>query len=69
MDPVCGNQIEGSHLRVCELLVKKDALISKYALKKIPEKRRPELEENEVRMNTADGSLLPDNGEIIPQCK
>ena len=39
-------------------------LISKDVFQKIPKKGRPEFGENEVRMTTADGSLLPDDGRI-----
>ena len=40
------------------------SVISKDVFEKIPGDRRPELEENEMRMTTADGSLLPDYGKI-----
>ena len=87
VDPVPNSQSEGSHPRVCELLVQEDALyvsgrveenelellidtgcslslISKDIFEKIPEERRLELVENEVRMTTAGGSLLLDYGKI-----
>ena len=92
VDPVSNSQLKGSHPRVCELLVKEDALylservketelewlinpgsslslISKDVFEKIPEERRLELVENEVRMTTADGSLLPNFGKIVFWCK
>ena len=40
------------------------SVIFKDALEKILEKRRQELEENDVRITTADGSLLLDYGKI-----
>ena len=43
--------------------------ISKDVFEKIPEERRLDLEANEVRMTTADGSLLPAYGKIIFWCK
>ena len=56
-------RVEGTELEwlinVCSL-----SLISKDVFEKIPEERRPELVENEARMTTADGSLLPDYGKI-----
>ena len=39
-------------------------LISLEVYKKIPEDRRPALEENNVKMRTADGSLLPGHGRM-----
>ena len=39
-------------------------LISTNVFEKIPEGKRQEVVENEVRMTRADGSLLPDYGRI-----
>ena len=40
------------------------SLISLDMCRRIPKAKRPILEENEVEMRTADGSLLPDYGKV-----